>query len=77
VSTLRKPAPKQLFGVVAEPYGHFTAVHCENAPKHLQVIFMEPSQVGKAKPGDRVKLEYHSTPSYGLWRVTEILEFQP
>jgi hypothetical protein len=73
VSQLRRPAPPELFGTVAEPTGHFTVVHCENAPKHLQVIFLEPKQMGDAKPGDRVRLQYTSTPSYGIWHVVEVL----
>jgi hypothetical protein len=33
-----------------------------------------PSKLADIKLGDRVKMEYQSTKSYGLWFITEILK---
>ena len=62
-----------LTGVVSGQDGRFTVVSSPDAPGHLQILHLDARSAKGAKVGDRVRMEYFSTASYGLWYVTEIL----
>ena len=48
-------------------------VVCEDAPEHLRYhILLGRQRAQDAKPGDRVTLEFKSTPSSGLWYATKV-----
>lgn len=59
--------------VAAEEYGFFR-VHSATAPSHLQDLLLRPYQMKGAKIGDSVVLEYHVSPSSGLWNVVEVIK---
>ena len=63
---------KVLSGTVIERTGQFFRIDCPDAPEHLKTLYLVPRQMGQAKVGDRVVLEYQSTPSWGLWNVVSV-----
>ncbi len=64
---------KTLTGTVVKQTGRYFEVACPEAPSHLKVIHLSSWQMGKAKIGDRVTLTYQTSPSSGLWNITEVL----
>lgn len=64
---------RELVGRVSSfEHGYFKVV-CPDAPREFQVHYLLPWQVRSARIGDRVRLAYRTTPSSGLWVVTEVL----
>lgn len=64
---------RQMTGTVLDQQGQYFVVFCPDAPSHLKYLNLVAWQMGKSKVGDRVRLEYVTGPSYGLWNVVEVL----
>lgn len=67
---------RELFGTVVEASGssrQFYAVECPDAPEYLKLMFLRGFQMGGAKVGDRVRLEYQVSARAGLWNVVEVI----
>lgn len=64
---------KTMLGTVTGHDGRYYTVECPTAPAHLQLLHLTGWQVGGAKVGDTVRLEYQTTPSSGLWNVVDVL----
>lgn len=65
---------KTLNGVVTQLGDDgFYRVTCADAPPELRDHMLDPTQIGDAKPGDKVTLELQTFGSaYGRWRVVNI-----
>ncbi len=63
----------RLVGNVTSFDGRYFVVDCPDAPASLRTMHLIRGQMFGAKVGDRVRLEYHSTPSRGLWHVVDVL----
>lgn len=74
--TTSREYPKTLTGVVRSvpSYpGDFYRIEVRERHDHLRWHNLTPMEVPAAmnvREGDSVTLEYHSTRTYGLWRVT-------
>lgn len=66
---------QKLYGVVMTHDGDPTwqqYVYCEDAPKHLQHLMLVGVEKAIAQPGDRVVLEYRTTPTSGGWYAKKL-----
>lgn len=49
-------------------------VHFDGVPGALgREMFLTPREAGRAQVGDRVRLTYRSSATYGYWYVSEVL----
>lgn len=63
---------KRMRGRVIAADGPYFKVECPDGPPHLQLLELVRRQMGGAKLGDFVTLEYQTTPSSGLWNVVAV-----
>lgn len=64
---------RTLEGTVTGQEGAYTVIACPEAPEHLRVHYLLPWHAEGAKVGDRVRLAYQVSPSFGAWVVVSIL----
>lgn len=62
-----------LFGLVTRRHGRYFVIEIADAPAHLRIMDLAPSQMCGADVGARVRLEYQTTARSGLWNVTAVL----
>lgn len=64
---------KTMVGTVTRQDGQYFVVESPDAPAHLRSLNLVRSQLGRAMVGDRVRLAYQTSASYGLWNVVDVL----
>jgi hypothetical protein len=67
--------PTRIIGRIASfnYNGFYKFVATDGSPKPFDTLFLSSRQIGTAKIGNNVALEYRSTGNYGEWVVAEVL----
>jgi len=60
---------KQMSGTVTGLTGRYYRIECPDAPAHLRTLDLVKGQMRGCEVGDRVRLEYQTSASFGLWNV--------
>lgn len=63
---------KNITGKVIHFAHDYYVIEAPDAPAHLRMIYLRPSQMLGAHAGDEVELEYQTTHHSGLWNVVAV-----